>query len=266
MLPAQKAVIEAAIAISSRGETVTVCVPSGHYGTARRFLPDSVRVVDLDADDAWLRDSGCTFVVNDQSKEVRGVHWTFNAWGGKKDGCYLSWDKDLQVGRKMLDLCNFSRYACETIMEGGSFHVDGQGTLITTEECLLHPNRSPDGKTPRTKQYLETVLCEYLNVSKVIWLPKGLIFDDDTNGHVDNFCSFVAPATVLLAWTKDETDPQFAISSAAEEILKKEKDAMGRKLTVVRIPVPPPLVYTEEEVRTTAAECKRTGLAKVRNP
>jgi len=126
----------------------------------------------------------------------------------------------------------------------GSIHVDGEGTCLTTEECLLHPNRNPH----LGKEDIEQQLRDYLNVDKVIWLSKGLFADEDTNGHIDNFCAFVAPGKVVLACCDDEQDPQFAISKAALEILSSQVDAKGRRIEVIKMPCPTPMFYTEEEI------------------
>lgn len=138
------------------------------------------------------------------------------------------------------------RFVADFILEGGSIHVDGDGTCLTTEECLLNSNRNPH----LTKAQLETHLFEYLNVSKVIWLPRGLTADEDTNGHIDNFCCFVKPGKVLLAWTDDPTDEQYEISRTALAILEAETDASGRSLEVVKIPIPKKMYYTQDILDT----------------
>ena len=121
----------------------------------------------------------------------------------------------------------------------GSFHVDGEGTVLVTEECLLNPNRNP----LLTKLEIEQHLLNYLGAEKVIWLPLGLFGDEDTNGHIDNFCCFFKPAHVLLAWCDDESDPQYEISRNALHILEGSTDAHGRSLTVVKLPIPAPMTY-----------------------
>jgi len=126
--------------------------------------------------------------------------------------------------------------------------VDGDGTLLTTEECLLHPNRNPH----LSKNDIENVLCQELGCTKVIWLPLGLANDDDTNGHVDNFCCFVRPGEVVLAWTDDDDEDgdNYRRCRLAEEVLMNEVDAAGRKFVIHRMYLPRPMSYTEEEVLT----------------
>ena len=134
-----------------------------------------------------MRDVGPTFVVGRRG-QVRGIDWMFNAWGGKAGGAYQDWELDDQVAAKVLEIESKPRYRAPFILEGGAIHVDGQGTLLTTEECLLNPNRNP---TLRRAQ-IEGLLERYLGVREIIWLGRG-VFNDETDGHVDNLCCFRAP-------------------------------------------------------------------------
>ncbi|OEO23131.1 agmatine deiminase [Pseudomonas sp. J237] len=240
--PAQLAFSAVAKAIAEF-EPVTVCVSAEQYENARARLDHSnIRLVEISTDDAWVRDTGPTFVTNGQG-EVRGVDWTFNAWGGFDGGLYSPWNRDDQVASKILEIERSKRYRTEGfVLEGGSIHVDGEGTLITTEECLLNRNRNPH----LSREEIEAVLSQHLAVDKVIWLPDGL-FNDETDGHVDNFCCYVRPGEVLLAWTDDESNPNYARCQAAMRVLQATKDAKGRELIVHKMPIPGPLHATEEE-------------------
>ncbi len=238
--PAQAAFARVAETIAA-AEPVTVCVSAGQYVNARGRLSASIRLVEMSSNDAWIRDCGPTFVVND-AHDVRGVDWKFNAWGGLAMGLYFPWDADDLVGAKVIDLECVPRYAPDFVLEGGSVDVDGQGTVLTTEECLLHGNRNPD----LGKEEVERNLREYLGVESVIWLPQGVHLDE-TNGHVDNFCRFVAPGHVMLTWTDDPRDPQSPISERALEILAGARDARGRPLEVTRIHQPGPILISESE-------------------
>lgn len=234
--------------VLSQYEPVTMCVPSAFYSTARAMLPSRVTVVEMASDDSWMRDIGPTFLVG-HTGEVRGVDWEFNSWGGKVDGCYPNWEQDTPVKRKVLELAGASRYYCPIVLEGGSIHSDGQGTILTTEECLLNPNRLKEGeKGPRTKAGMEAVLRDYVGAQKVIWLPRGLYGDRDTNGHIDNIACFVRPGEVALSWCDDEADPQYEISQEAYRVLTSSTDARGRPLRVHKIHVPRPMYMTKEEV------------------
>lgn len=239
--PAQQTFVEVAKAIAAF-EPVTVGANTDQYDNARHMLPDSIRVVELASDDAWVRDCGPTYVKN-EAGEVRGVDWTFNSWGGLVDGLYFPWDKDDQVAQKICEIEHHDRYRLDDfILEGGSIHVDGEGTLLTTEECLLSEGRNGQ----LSKEQIEHILKEYLNIEKIIWLKRG-IYLDETNGHVDNIANFVRPGEVALAWTDDESDPQYEISKECLDILEHATDAKGRKLKVHKLYVPSPITITDEE-------------------
>jgi agmatine deiminase len=238
--PAQRAFAAVAGAIL-KGEPVSVCVSSTQYLVARQMLDPDVRLVEMTSNDSWIRDCGPTFVVNDQG-EMRGVDWRFNAWGGLEDGLYFPWDQDDLVGEKVIELTSTPRYAPDFILEGGSIDVDGEGTVITTEQCLLNHDRNPG----LTRAQIETNLREYLGCEKVIWLENG-VYLDETKGHTDNFCRFVAPGEVVLTWTDDQSDPQYAISAAALARLNTATDARGRKLKVHKLRQPTPVLISAEQ-------------------
>lgn len=238
--PAQRAFVEVARQIS-RFEPVTMGVNGDQFENARAMLPASVRVVEISNNDAWMRDCGATFVVDDRGC-LRGIDWRFNAWGGRQKMMYFPWDEDELVAAKMLEIESLDRYQAPLVMEGGSFHVDGQGTLITTEQCLLHPNRNP----ALSRGQIEQHLSDYLNVEKIIWLPRG-VYEDETDGHVDNLCCFARPGVIALTWTEDKTDPQYERSAEAYDALMSARDARGRALQVHKIHQPDPLTMTREE-------------------
>lgn len=237
--PAQRTFAEVARAVA-QFEPLTMGVSTGQYRNARQMLPGHIRVVEIAANDAWMRDCGPTFVTGSQS--ARAIDWDFNAWGGLDGGLYFPWDLDDLVARKVADIERFDRYKAPLVLEGGSIHVDGQGTLITTEECLLNPNRNPR----LSQAEIETLLSEYLNVEQIIWLEKG-VYNDETNGHVDNLICFLSPGVVALTWTDDRSDPQYDISASAYERLVTAVDARGRRLRVHKIHQPGPIYITAEE-------------------
>ncbi len=240
--PAQRAFVEVARAIS-RFEPVTVGVSARFFESARGLLPPHIRVVEMSHDDCWTRDVGPTFVVN-ESGDVRGVDWRFNAWGGDNGGLYKPWDQDELVAPKVLEIEGRDRYAAKIINEGGAIHVDGVGTALVTEECLLNANRNPS----MSRGQIEAVLRAYLGVSTVVWLGKG-VFNDETDGHVDNLACFVRPGVVCLTWTDDTRDPQHAISLDAWERLNDARDARGRRFAVHKLPAPGPLHMTPREAK-----------------
>jgi agmatine deiminase len=238
--PAQAAFVAVASAIAA-SEPVTMAVSDDQFERARAALPDSVRLVEVATDDAWMRDTGPTFVV-DGTGGRRGVDWRFNAWGGLEGGLYFPWDRDDRVAAKVLEVEGDGRHVAPLVLEGGSIHVDGEGTVLTTEQCLLNPNRNPE----LDRGAIEAALHAYLGTEKVIWLGDG-VFEDETDGHIDNLACFVRPGVVMLTWTDDADDPQAAISRDALERLGAATDARGRSLEVIKVPAPGPLSATEEE-------------------
>ena len=239
--PAQKCFVEVATAISEF-EPVTVLVSCNQYLNARNMLPEHIRLIEMSNNDSWIRDYGPSFLINNEG-QLRGVDWRFNAWGGLLDGLYFPWDKDDQMAQKICELEKIDFYQLDNfILEGCSVHVDGEGTLITTEECLLSEGRNGQ----LSKEQIEIILKEYFNVQKVIWLKHGCYLDE-TNGHVDNIINYVKPGEVVLSWTDDQNDPQWSISRECEEILRNTKDAQGRSLTIHKLHCPTPVLITKEE-------------------
>jgi len=238
--PAQAAFAAVATAIS-RFEPVTLGASPAQFDAARARLPARVRVVELSHDDAWMRDVGPTGVVNSVG-ELRGVDWPFNAWGGFHGGLYAPWDLDDHVARKVLEIEGVARYRAPMINEGGAIHVDGDGTALVTEQCLLNRNRNPG----LTRSQIERHLRDYLGVSRIVWLGAG-VFNDETDGHIDNLACFVRPGEVCLTWCDDPRDPQHAISQDALERLMSARDARERRLRVHKVPAPGPLHMTARE-------------------
>ncbi len=238
---ARKAFSEVAKAIS-KSEKVTVLVNYEAYDTAREMLPENIRVIEMSSNDSWARDYAPTFLKNDKGK-IRGIDWYFNAWGGLYDGLYFPWDKDNKMAKKICDLYDIDIYNMSNfVLEGGSIHVDGEGTIITTEACLLSKGRNPN----MSKTEIEEKLKNCLGAQKVIWLKRG-IYNDETNEHIDNICAFVAPGEVVLAWCDDKNDPQYKMSKECFNILSKETDAKGRKLKIHKLPQPEPIYMTKHE-------------------
>jgi agmatine deiminase len=238
--PAQRAFTAVATAIA-QFEAVVMGVNQRQFLNARAMLPAHIRVIELSNNDSWMRDVGPTFVINDRG-EIRLVDWKFNAWGGVKEGLYFPWDLDDLVPRKVAEIEGIDRYAAPLVLEGGSIHVDGEGTLLTTEQCLLNPNRNPE----LSKAEIEAYLKEYTGVEKIIWLGEG-VYNDETNGHVDNLVCFLRPGVIALTWTDDTHDPQYPISQDAYERLRHARDARGRSFEIVKIHQPDPVLITAEE-------------------
>ena len=234
--PAQKAFLDVATAIL-QFEPVTVCVSPAQYQNARERLPRAVRVVEMASNDAWIRDCGPTFLVNGNGG-VRAVDWTFNAWGGLVDGLYFPWDLDDQVAQKVCELERVDSYRAEGfVLEGGSIHVDGEGTVLLTDAVQLDPRRNPDADRAR----VEAELARTLGTTTAIWLPRGLTRDYDefgTNGHVDIVATLASPGRLLLHDQRDPAHPDHAVTRELRELLAAQTDAAGRRLEIIDLPAP----------------------------
>jgi len=219
----------AAVARAIAGfEPVTMLANEGELEEARSRCGEAVTCQALPLDDSWLRDTGPTFVVDGRGG-LAGVDWRFNAWGEK----FLPWDQDALIAERLLAQLGVTRYAAPLVLEGGSIHVDGEGTLLTSEECLLNPNRNPDLDRAAIEDYLR----RYIGVSAFVWLGQGLD-KDDTDGHVDNIACFVRPGVVMACSCDDPADPNHAILGDNLARLKKARDAKGRALEVIELPLP----------------------------
>jgi len=182
--------------------------------------------------DVWFRDYGPTFVVNrekETGKRVAAVNWVFNAWGEK----YEELMGDTKIGRLINDDLKMDYFLPGIVLEGGSIDVNGCGTVLTTEQCLLNKNRNPS----LNKEKIEGYLKEYLGVSKVIWLKEG-IAGDDTDGHVDDIARFVNPTTVLCAYEDNPEDENYSVLKHNYELLCRETNQDGLPLTVIKLPMP----------------------------
>src|SRR5437588_5188371 len=171
-------------------EPVTMIAnPGEDAARAREACTTAVEIVTLPLDDSWLRDCGPIYVYADDGRR-RAVHFRFNAWGEK----FHPYDRDAAVGRLIAETLGDPVQAAPLVLEGGSILTDGAGTLLTTEQCLLSPNRNPTV----SPQEIETRLNRHLGVTGFVWLGQGLVEDCDTDGHVDLIAAFTSPGQVLL--------------------------------------------------------------------
>lgn len=215
-------------------EPVSVIINKEDEAVCRKlFTNPNITVLPITHNDAWIRDNGPTFV-RDSLGKLAGINWIFNAWGEK----YPKWEEDNLVASQILDHYKVNCINVPIIMEGGSFHTDGDGTLLTTEECLLNQNRN---KT-LTKKEIEESLQKYLGIKKVIWLKQGLS-GDETDGHVDNVACFARPGEIIMQVCDDRGDENYEITKINLDIINKETDAMGRKIKVIPIKQPPKREY-----------------------
>ncbi|HEY5657170.1 MAG TPA: agmatine deiminase family protein [Myxococcota bacterium] len=209
LLETQQAYARIARAIAAF-EPVTMIAPPEHRAHAASLCGPDVSILPLPLDDSWTRDSGPTFLTGPGGCRA-ATAWRFNAWGGKNP----RYAEDAQLGARLCEHLGFTRYDSPLHLEGGAIHVDGEGTVLTTESCLLNPNRNPG----MSKREVERELCEALGASKVIWLPGGLVEGDITDGHVDGLACFARPGLVLL-------ETQTAPDSEFREMLRENRRAM----------------------------------------
>lgn len=220
------------------------------YNDADKIVQDNLKIVVANTNDAWARDTSPIFVKQNKEKnntlpEICGINFTFNAWGGEYDGLYADWADDDKLAIKLCDSLGYDYFdAAPFVLEGGSIHTDGKGTLIATESCLLSPGRNPD----LNKKDIEDVLKKYLGIKKVIWIPYG-IYNDETNEHVDNVCAFTSEENVVLAWTDDENDPQYEMSMANLKVLQSATDCDGKPIKVHKLLIPnKPVVIQQDDL------------------
>lgn len=193
---------------------------------------DGLEFPHIRTDDAWLRDSGPTFVVRDQptGRTRAAIDFRFDAWGGK----YPPWHNDAAIPRGIADHLGVEIFSADFVLEGGSIDGNGRGSVITTESCLLHPNR----ESRRTRESMERRLHDWLGATQVLWLGSG-IAGDDTDGHVDDIARFVDAGTVVVVGVDRDDDVNYAAASENLRRLKNMRDQDGKLLTVVELPPPP---------------------------
>src|SRR3954454_12771131 len=195
-------------------EPVLMVAPPAAAADARRALGGDIEVVELPIDDSWIRDSGPIFVTADNRRA--GVDFAFNGWGEK----FTPFDRDDALPRARLGHLCADGFSAPLVLEGCSITVDGEGTLITTEQCLLNPNRNPGW----SREQIEATLRQTLGVEVIIWLPFGLAEDSVTDGHVDGVCAFVRPGAVLLQTVVDRSDPNWDRLEANRRVLQQSRD------------------------------------------
>jgi agmatine deiminase len=209
-----------------------------------RGCPESnVRFFRIPTNDAWMRDHGPIFVVHPE-RGVAITDWKYNAWGGK----YPPYDLDDRVPSRINETLRLPIFGPGIVLEGGSIDVNGRGTLLTTESCLLNPNRNPG----LTKREIEERLAEFLGVRNILWLGDG-IAGDDTDGHVDDLSRFVGPTTVVTAVEEDPADENFRALRDNLERLRAMKDEAGRPLEVIPLPMPPAIHYEHRRLPASYA-------------
>lgn len=226
---AERAHAETAVAIAEF-EPVTMIATPEAAERAASACGTRVEVVELAIDDSWFRDSGPIYV-HDTVDGVLALDWIFNAWGEK----FLPYADDATIARRYAEHAGQRHQAVDVVLEGGAINVDGAGTLVTTEQCLLHPNRNPS----MTRRAIEGALGDELGVGRVIWLPFGLALDDDTDGHVDNVAAFAAPGRLVMQGCNDPDEDDWLRMDVNRRCAADALDARGVAIEVVEVPVLP---------------------------
>ncbi|MNW23700.1 putative agmatine deiminase [compost metagenome] len=212
---------------------VTMVVDPASEAAARRHLGDAVAYCLHPLDDAWMRDSGPSFVRTAQG-QLKAVNWNFNGWGAQS---WASWDKDRLVAGHVARLAGAEEIRASITNEGGGIHVDGEGTVLATRSVQLDPGRNPG----QTEKDIEDEFARLLGTRKTIWLDRGLSRDNEefgTRGHVDIVACFARPGVVLYHDQQDPRHPDYAISQAVRERLEQSTDAQGRVLELIAVPAP----------------------------
>lgn len=213
-------------------EPVTMLATAETADAARAALPVGTRVLEVPLNDSWMRDNGPIFVTSAHG-EMAIVDFRFNGWGGKS----LPSDRDDAVPRVLAHHLGMRRYRASIVLEGGAFYVDGEGTSLTTEQCLLNPNRNPG----LSKEDMERLLGAYLGIEKVIWLTS-FVRDSFTDGHVDGQAAFVGPGVVVAARSRENDN----IGQ-----LRASVDASGRRLEVIELPQPKDQHWKDRRLATS---------------
>lgn len=202
-----------------------VCSP-GQAGQVRQLCATGVTPIELPINDSWIRDSGPAFVRNGAGT-LAAVGFGFNAWGNR----WHPHDDDARLSQRLAHHFGIPFFEAPFVLEGGSFFVDGRGTVVTTEQCLLDPNRNPT----LSREQIEQGVKDYLGASTVIWLPFGHSLDTGptgTDGHVDGVLQYIAPGRVMLELVEDQASPEHDRGIANLAVLHACKDASGRSVDV----------------------------------
>jgi len=185
-------------------------------------------ILEIPLDDSWARDIGPTFLTGPEATRA-AVQWEFNAWGNK----YHPWTEDAQFASRVARASDISVYRAPLVCEGGAIHCDGEGTLLTTEQCLLNPNRNPH----LDRQQVEERLALFTGARRIVWLGSGFS-DDETDGHVDNIACFAAPGRVILGVPDAKSHPDYEPVMDALRRLAQAHDANGRRFEIVELAQP----------------------------
>jgi agmatine deiminase len=215
-------------------EPVTMVVDPRDRDVAPRYLDGRIERMQAPLDDAWMRDIGPTFVIDDETGRLGAVDWVFNGWGGQE---WASWGLDARIGEAVAAAAGAERIPSRLTNEGGGIHVDGEGTVLLTRTVQLDPGRNPGW----TEADVEAELAATIGATHAIWFDRGLWRDSQrfgTRGHVDILATFARPGLVLLHDQRDAAHPDHAVTAEARAALATATDAAGRAIEVVGLPAP----------------------------
>lgn len=237
-------------ALLQSGERIFICVNDEKMGREARDIlalskeeQEAVQFFRIPTDASWSRDHGPIFV-HDETGQLVVTDWIFNAWGGK----YPPWDKDDVVPQQISEQLKIPVVQPGIVLEGGSIDVNGKGTLLTTEQCLLNKNRNPQ----LSREQIEKYLRNYLGAANILWLKEGIV-GDDTDGHIDDIARFTDPHTVVCAVEQNQKDENYEILQKNFEDLKKMKDQDGKSFRTISIPMPTPVIYENQRLPASYA-------------
>lgn len=220
-------------------EPVTVIAHPRDVDLARRYLDGQIEIRAREIDDAWMRDSGPTFVTD--GERLGAVTWVFNGWGQQE---WATWEHDATLGPAVAEWAGAERIDSQLVNEGGGIHVDGIGTVLVTETVQRDPGRNPG----MSRADIDAELARTIGAATVIWLPRGLTRDSDTfgtRGHVDIVATFASPGVVLLHDQRDDAHPDKAVTAEIRAVLAGASDARGEPFEIVDLPAPRVLTDAE---------------------
>jgi agmatine deiminase len=226
----------------ARFEPVSLVCNIGDADAARALVGDNVTIYETPTNDAWVRDSGPTFLTHPDGR-LGATHWRFNAWG---NGGFSKFDDEQHVGAFIAGMAGAELFSSEMVNEGGGIHVDGQGTVMVTNTVQLDPGRNPEWVAERA----DTELRSYIGTEQSIWIPRGLTRDYErfgTRGHIDMFAAFVRPGVVVAHAQTNPNHPDYEVSREYTALLRKSRDAQGRLLEVISIAAPT-VTHIDDEI------------------
>lgn len=211
-------------------EPVTIIAAPRYAERASRCASDAINVVEMPLDDAWFRDSGPVYVLDSDGQRV-AIDFVFNGWGRK----FVPIDDDALAARRWAECNGDDVRSVDVVLEGGSLNSDGRGTIVTTMQCLLNPNRNPS----MSMSDIEDMLRKELGAESLVWLPHGLALDHDTDGHVDNVAAFAPGGRLVLQGCDDTTEKDHELMFINRRVAERSLDAGGDPFDIVDVPVLP---------------------------